>query len=90
MQTPMMSYHLIPTWHKWNMNTGDIMVVVCIICKPCDIMLGMSCACMHGACALTKNDAPKYPSGLVFTQADLNLGKITASHFQVLNTQNFK
>ena len=48
----------------------------------------MSCTCMHGTCALSKNGAPKYPSGLTFTQANSNLGKIIASHFQVQNTQN--
>ena len=43
---------------------------------------------MHGEHALSKNGTPKYPSGLAGMQADSNLGKITASHFQVLNTQN--
>ena len=33
----LMSYHLIPTWHKWN-------DVVHIICEPCDIMSGMHIA----------------------------------------------
>ena len=42
---------------------------------------------MHDTHALSKNGVPKYPSSLAGTQADLNLGKITASHFQVLNTQ---
>ena len=37
---------------------------------------------------LYKYGVSKYSSGLVCTQADLNLVKITASHFWVLNTQN--
>ena len=27
MQSPMMSCHLIPMWHEWNVNAGDIMVM---------------------------------------------------------------
>ena len=46
------------------------------------------CACMHGTHALNKYGASKYLSGLACMQADLNLGKLTASHFQVLDTQN--
>ena len=45
-------------------------------------------ACMYGTCPLCKNSVSKYLSGLACMQANLNLGKITASHFQVLNTQN--
>ena len=51
-------------------------------------MACMSHTCMHGACAPIKYGMPKYPTGLACTQADSNLGKLTASHFQVLNTQN--
>ena len=43
---------------------------------------------MHGAQALFKYGAPKYLSGLTCTQADSNLGKLTTSHFWVLNTQS--
>ena len=43
---------------------------------------------MHGAHALIKYGMPKYLSCLACMQADLNLGKLTASHFQVQNTQN--
>ena len=43
---------------------------------------------MHGTCALYKYGTSKCPSGLACTQPDLNLEKITASHFQVLNAQN--
>ena len=45
-------------------------------------------ASMHGAHALIKYDTSKYLSGLACKQANSKLGKITASHFQVLNTQN--
>ena len=43
---------------------------------------------VHGAHALCRTSMSKYLSGLVCTQAEPNLPKITASHFQVLNTQN--
>ena len=88
MQTPMTSYHLIPMWHEWNMNADDVMVTWFTLFAN----LEMSClACtlhtsMHGACALCKNGTSKYLSGLEWMQADSNLEKITASHFQVLNT----
>ena len=37
---------------------------------------------VHGAHAINKNGMPKYSSSLVLRmQADLNLGKLTASHF---------
>ena len=42
----------------------------------------------HGEHDLIKNDTPKYLSGLACMQADSNLGKLTTSHCQVLNTQN--
>ena len=71
-------------WHEWNVNTGDIMVTW----FTSSANLVMSCwACVScGAHAIIKNGMPKYPSGLTGMQADLNLGKITASHFWVLNT----
>ena len=43
---------------------------------------------VHCACGLNKYGTSKYPSGLTFMQAESNFGKISASHFQVLNTQN--
>ena len=88
----MTSCHLIPTWHEWNVNAGDVMVmwfasyvILVMSCWAC-----ASCAHVQGVHALSKNGMSKYPSCLAFTQANLNLGKITASHFQVLllNTQN--
>ena len=60
--------------------------------KSCDVTSGMcmqtSMAHMHGTHALYKYGMSKYLSGLVCMQANLNLGKLTASHLQVLNTQN--
>ena len=43
---------------------------------------------MHGTHALDKNGVSKYLIGMACMQADLNLGKLTASHLWVLNTQN--
>ena len=48
----------------------------------------VSCTHMHGACATIKMGASKYLNGLTGTPANLNLGKLTASHFNALNTQN--
>ena len=80
MQTPVTSCHLIPRWHVWNTNTNDIMMTW--------FTLFLSFAHMHGACALYKYVASKYLSGLACMQAVLNLGKLSASYFWVLNTQN--
>ena len=85
-----MPCHLIPTWHKWNANANDVMVTWFTLYASL-VMSSWACAsctCMHGTCALCKNSMSKYLSGLVCMQADLNLQKITTSHFQVLNTQN--
>ena len=41
----------------------------------------------HGAHALCQISTFKYSSGLACIQADQNLAKIPASHFQILNTQ---
>ena len=89
MQTPMMPCHLIPMWHEWNMNANDIMMTW-LASYVSDITSGLCIACMHeGACALCINSVSKDQSGLACIQAaNLNLGKITASHFQVLDTQN--
>ena len=90
MQTLIMSCHLIPTWHKWNANSGDIMVMW--FTSYVNLVTSLwACAlhvCMHGTCAVSKNGVPKYPSRLVVTQANLNLAKLTIPYFQVLNTQN--
>ena len=75
-------------WHEWNVNANDVMMMWFALfanpvtsCLPC--LLHMH---MHGTCALNQYGASKYPSGLACMQADLILDKITASHFQVLNT----
>ena len=64
--------------------------VVCIICEPCDVRMGMciTCTCMHGARAIIKMGVFKYSYGLMGMPADSNLGKLTASHFNALITQN--
>ena len=87
---PPMTSCLIPTWNKWNANAGDIMVTwfasyVNLVTSHWACTLH---ACMHSTRTLSKNSAPKYPSSLAGTQADSNLGKLTASHFWVLYTQN--
>ena len=43
---------------------------------------------MYGACAITKMGALKYSNGLTGTPANLNLRKLTATHFNALITQN--
>ena len=52
-------------------------------CQAC-----VTCVHVHGTCTLGETGMSKYLSDLACTQADLDLAKITASHFQVLNTQN--
>ena len=71
-------------WHEWNMNTDDIMMMwFTSYVNPSDVTSGM-----HDACALSNMGMSEYQSGLACMQADLNLGKISTSHFWVLNTQN--
>ena len=43
---------------------------------------------MHGACAIIKMGMLKYSNELAGMQANLNLEKLTATHFQVLITQD--
>ena len=43
---------------------------------------------MHGACAIIQMGASKYSNGLMGMPANLNLMKLTASHFNALITQN--
>ena len=90
MRTPMMSCYLIAMWHEWNANADDIMMTYFALFANLvsSHLACMSCMHMHGACALIKYGMPKYLSGLVCTQANSNLGKLTASHYWVLNTQN--
>ena len=90
MRTLMTSCHLIPTWHEWNANAGDVMVTW----FTHDVNLVSSrwaCASRareHGTRAIIKMGASKYSNGLVGMPADSNLGKIAATHFKVLITQN--
>ena len=90
MRTLVTSYHITSTWHEWNANAGDVIVTW----FTHDANLVTSCwACApharkHGACAIIKMGTPKYSYGLACTPADCDLGKITASHFRVLITQN--
>ena len=77
-------------WHKWNGNAGDIMVTwfasyanLVTSCWAC-----ASHERMHGAHAIIKMNASKYLNGLTGTPADSNLGKLAASHFEALLTQN--
>ena len=81
------------SWHEWNTNSNDVMMTG----FTSFVNLGMSCLAylayamhtdMHGAGALHKYGTSKYQSGLACTQADLNLEKITASHFWVLTAPN--
>ena len=90
MQTPMMSCHLIPMWHEWNAITNDIMITWFTLYANLvtSHLACMTCMHLHGTCALYKYGAPKYPSVLASMQADLNLEKITTTHFWVVNTQN--
>ena len=77
-------------WHKWNMNAGDVMVTW-FTHDANLVMSRWACASRtheHGARAISKMGASKYSNGLTGMPADLNLGKITASHFKVLITQN--
>ena len=90
MQTPMMSCHLVFTRHEWNANAGDVMVMwfasyVNFVMSRWACMLHM---CMHGACTIIKMGASKYLNGLMGMPANSNLGKLTASHFNALITQN--
>ena len=90
MQTPMTSCHLISTWHEWNANSGDVMVMWF---ASYDYLVMShwacaSCARMHGACAIIEMGMSKYSNGLTGMPADLNLGKLTASHFKALINQN--
>ena len=75
-------------WHELNTNADDDMMTwfelfanLVMSHLPC-----ASCMHMHGTHALNKHSASKYLNSLACMQADSNLGKITTSHFQILNT----
>ena len=86
----MTSCHLLPTWHEWNANTGDVMVTW--FTSYANLVTSQwacaSCTWMHGICAIIIMGASKYSNSLMGMPADLNLTKLTASHFNVLITQN--
>ena len=86
----MMSCQLISTWHEWNANAVDVMVTwfaaYANLVTSC--WAWASCAREHGACAIIKMGTSKYLNGLTGTPADSNLGKLTATHFKALITQN--
>ena len=90
MQAPMTSCQLISTWHKWNVNAGDVMVTW--LASYANLVTShwacASCACMHGTHAIIQMGASKYLNCLMGMPADLNLGKLTASHFKALITEN--
>ena len=86
----MTSCHLIPTRHEWNANAGDI-IVTWFTHDANLVMSHWACASRareHGARAIFKMATSMYPNGLMGMPADRNLGKLTASHFKVLITQN--
>ena len=40
-------HHIIPTWHEWNMNANDIMMVwFALYVNTIDVTLGAQHACM--------------------------------------------
>ena len=90
MQTPVMSCHLNSTWHEWNANAGDVMVMW--FTSYANLVMSqwacMSHSHVHGARALIRMGASKYSIGLMGMPADSILRKLTASHFNVLITQN--
>ena len=79
-------------WCSCNANTNDVMPPHSYVYQW-DMNVSWCCgslyvqACRHGPHALTIYGIPKYLSGLVCMQANLNLGNLTSSHFHVLNTQ---
>ena len=86
----MTSCHLIYTWHEWNTNAGDVMVMwfASYVNLVTSQWACASHARMHGACAIINMGVSKYLNGLTGMPADSNLMKLTASHFNALITQN--
>ena len=77
------------TW-TYFCYAGDIMVTwfapyVNLVMSRWACVLRMH---MHGAHAIIKMGSSKYLNCLMGTPADLNVGKLTASHFKALITQN--
>ena len=51
----MMSCHIIPTWHEWNVNADDIMMTwFALYVNPSDVTLGMcdECVCAWHMCSM--------------------------------------
>ena len=49
MQTPMMSYHVGPTWHEWNANPSEVRLTwFTLKANSSDVRLAMHNMCMHG------------------------------------------
>ena len=90
MQTLLTSCHLISPWHEWNTNAGDVMVTWFASYVNL-VMSRWACVSLmhvHGTCAIITMGTSKYSNGLMGMPANLNLRKLTASHFNVLTTQN--
>ena len=66
----MTSCHLIPTWHEWNANAGDVMVTW--FASYANLVMShwacTLCVHMHGTCATIRNSVSKYPSVTEFRQ----------------------
>ena len=77
-------------WHEWNVNAGDIMVMWFTSYANLVTSHWACASCMHvrDAHAIIKMGASKYSNGLTGMPANLNLTKLTASHFNALITQN--
>ena len=77
-------------WHKWNANTGDIMVMW--FAHDANLVTSRwACAPHvheHGAHAIIKMGTSKYLNCLTGMPANSNLGEITASHSKAPITQN--
>ena len=79
----MMSCHLILTWHEWNANANDVIMMWFTLFVNL-VMSYLACtshAHMHGTCAQIKYGIPKYPSDLACMQAKSKLGKLTTHIF---------
>ena len=77
-------------WHEWNVNAGDVMVMW--FTSYANLVTSRwACAShthVHGTHAIIKMGVSKYLNGLTGMPADLNLTKLTTSHFKAIITQN--
>ena len=81
MQTLMTSCHHVSTWHKWNTDPGDVVVMWF---SSNENLVMLQWACVH---AIIKMGASKYLIGLMGMPADSNFKKLTTSNCNVLITQ---